>query len=110
MKTARAYVDAFMPWAGLVVGLIAVGLVHQFGSEGMFNDCRAVGSGPLFVVAALGLLACAASAWLSWRSTRGSSVEAHRLVATISVGSALLFIFSILLALVAALILPPCFQ
>jgi len=99
-----------MPWAGLVVGLLAAGAVHQFGSEGVFNDCGSVGRGPLFIVALVGLLVCAASGWGSWRSMRGSGDEARRVVATISVGSALLFAFSILLAVIAALLLPPCFQ
>ena len=109
MKRLQQSVEAFRPWAGLVVGVIAVGVVHQFGSDGVFDDCQTVGRGPLFIVALLGLLACAASAVASWRSMRGSSIESHRVVATISVGSAILFIFAILLAVIAALVLPPCF-
>lgn len=110
MKLVRRVAEAFEPWAGVVVGLAAFALVHQYGSDGVFDDCRAVGPGPLLVVAFLGLLACAASAFVSWRSVRGSDSESRRVAATVSVGSAALFIFAILLAMIAALVLPPCFQ
>ena len=110
MKRARRWLEVLMPWAGLIVGVTAVSIVHQFGSDGVFNDCRSVSPGPLLVVAFLGLLACGASAFVSWRCIRGSVSESTRVVATISVGSAALFIFAILLPMIAALILPPCFQ
>jgi hypothetical protein len=35
---------------------------------------------------------------------------ARRVVATISVGAAALFVFSMILPVIASLILPPCFQ
>lgn len=110
MKRVRELAGGFMPWAGLVVGIAAIAFVHQFGSDGVFNDCRTVSPGPLLVVAILGLLACAGSGLASWRSVRGSADEARRVVATISAGSAVLFVFAILLAMIASLVLPPCFQ
>jgi hypothetical protein len=110
MKRAGKLADAFKPWAGLVVGLLAVSIVHQYGSEGVFNDCQTVSPGPLLLVAFLGLLACAGSGLVSWRTMRGSAEEARRVVAVISVGCAALFMFAILLAMIAALVLPPCFQ
>jgi len=110
MKRSRQLVEGFAPWAGLVVGLIALAIVHQYGSEGVFNDCQAASPGPLLVVAFLGLLACAASAFASWRGMRGSDSDSRRVIAVISIGSALLFVFAILLAMIAALVLPPCFQ
>ena len=110
MKRMRALVDAFRPWAGLVVGLLALAVVHQFGSDGAFNDCQAVSPGPLLIVAFVGLLVCLGSGFASWRSARGSDSEARRVIATVSVGSAALFVFAILLAAIAALVLPPCFQ
>ena len=110
MKRARELLDAFIPWAGLVIGVIALGVVHQYGSDGVFNDCRAVSPGPLLAVAVLGLLICAGSAFASWRSGRGADSESRRVVAIISVGSAALFSFAILLAMIAAVVLPPCFQ
>lgn len=106
----RQLIEAFMPWAGLVIGLLAVAIVHQFGSDGVFNDCRVVSPGPLLIVAALGLIACVLSGLWSWRSVRSSGSEVRRVVATISAGSAALFVFAIILAMIAALVLPPCFQ
>jgi hypothetical protein len=40
----------------------------------------------------------------------GSSAGPSRVIAIISVGSAIFFAFAILLAMIAALVLPPCFQ
>jgi len=110
MKRARQLADALAPWAGLVFGLIAYSVVHQYGSDGSFNDCDAASPGPLLIVALLGLLACAGSAYASWRSMSGSASEPRRVVAVISIGTAALFVFGILLAIIAALVLPPCFQ
>ena len=110
MRRARQLLDALMPWAGLVIGLIALAIVHQYGSDGVFDDCERVSPGPLLVVSFLGLLACAGSAFASWRSMEGSASEARRVVAIVSAGSAALFIFAILLSMIAAVVLPPCFQ
>jgi ABC-type transport system involved in multi-copper enzyme maturation permease subunit len=110
MKRSRSLFDALAPWAGLVIGLTALGVVHQYGSDGVFDDCQAVSPGPLLIVAFLGFLACAGAALTSWRSMHGSSAGPSRVIAIISVGSAILFAFAILLAMIAALVLPPCFQ
>jgi hypothetical protein len=109
MKRARQIAAAVAPWAGLVAGLIAFSIVHQYGSDGVFDRCDAVSPGPLLIVALLGVLACAASGFASWRAIRGSESDAKRVVAITSVGIAALFVFAILLAVLAALILPPCF-
>jgi hypothetical protein len=97
-----------MPWAGLVVGLVAAAFVHQFGAEGVFNDCRAISPVPLLIVSLVGLLASLGAGAASLRSAR-TEAGAARVVAVISVGMAALFAFAILLPMAAALILPPCF-
>jgi hypothetical protein len=102
--------QAFMPWAGLVVGVVAAGFVHQFGSDSTFDKCGAVAPWPVLVVAALGLVACAVAGMASWRSLRGKDDLPRRVVAIISVGCAALFGLAILLPMIAALVLPPCFQ
>jgi tellurite resistance protein TehA-like permease len=109
MRRARQWFSVLAPWAGLVVGLAAFSFVHQYGSDGTFNDCDAASPGPLLIVALLGLVACAASGFTSWRSMRGSGNEPLRVVAVISIGLGALFAFGILLAIIAALVLPPCF-
>ena len=108
MSRRSAILSALMPWTGLLVGLPAFAFVHQFGSAGMFNDCSAVGSGPDWIVAIIGLVLCVFAGVASWRSA--SEGEVRRVIAIISAGSAALFVFGILLALVASLMLPPCFQ
>ena len=110
MKSTRRYLDAFMPWAGLVIGLVSVSFVHQFGSEGAFNDCQVNAPVPLLLVALLGIATCGVSGLLSWRSVRRSTSESRRVIGVISAGLASLFVFAILLAMIAALVLPPCFQ
>jgi hypothetical protein len=107
----REKLVAFMPWAGLTIGLLAMILVHQIGSEGMFNDCRSVSPGPLLIVAFVGLLACGVAGLGSWRAMRsGDSGATRRVIGAISVGCAALFAFAILLPMIASLVLPPCFQ
>lgn len=98
-----------MPWAGLVVGIIALAFVHQFGSDGTFDKCATIAPGPLLLVAALGLMACAVAGLLSWRSLRASDDLSRRVVAIISVGCAALFGLAMLFPMIAALVLPPCF-
>jgi hypothetical protein len=109
VSRARSILDACLPWAGLLIGIPGIGFVHQFGSAGMFNDCRGVSPGPLIIVAAIGLLLCLAAGIASWRSVR-SDPGPRRVIGVISAGSAALFAFAIILPVIAALLLPPCFE
>ena len=110
MSRMRRIPEAFAPWAGLVVGLPALIMVHQGGSEGVFNDCSSVSPVPLLIIAVLGLVACVISGLASWRSIRRSDSETRRVVATVSAGLAAVFSFAIILVMIASLVLPPCFQ
>lgn len=98
-----------MPWAGLVVGVVAVAIVHQVGSNGTFDKCATMAPVPLLIVAALGLLACGISGLVSWRSLRLSDDHPRRVVAIISVGCAVFFALAILYPMIASIMLPPCF-
>ena len=109
MKRTGSLAEAFAPWAGLTIGVLAVAIVHQFGSDGTFDKCATIAPGPLLAVAALGLIACGIAGWISWRSLSGSDDLARRLVAVISLGCAALFSLAILFPMVAAIMLPPCF-
>ena len=110
MKRARRIVDLLTPWAGLIIGLIAFSIVHQYGSDGVFDDCQTASPGPVLIVAVIGALACIGSAFASWRTMRGAASEARRVAVIVSIGMAALFVFAIVLAMIAALVLPPCFQ
>jgi flagellar biosynthesis component FlhA len=109
MSRARAFVEASMPWAGLAVGLVAASFVHQFGSEGTFDHCETLAPGPAIVVAVIGLVVTLAAGLMSWRS-RQSSEGSRRLISTVSAGMALLFAFAIILPVIAASLIPSCFQ
>ncbi len=111
MKRSSELADLFMPWAGLVAGLVAAGVVHQFGSEGTFDHCAAISPVPLLVVAIIGLLVTAAGAFASYRVFRSDGEgPARKMIAVISLGSAALFVMAIILPMIASLVLPPCFQ
>ena len=103
--------EQFLPWAGLAVGIVGTGLAHQFGSDGVFNDCDAASPLPLLLAALAGIALTVGGALVSWRVLADDKQgSARRLIATISVGAAALFVFAMLLPMVAALVLPPCFQ
>lgn len=103
--------DLFMPWAGLIAGLIGLIVAHQFGSEGMFDSCAVISPAPLLLVAILCLALMIAGGLASLTVLRGGSeTPVRKLVAIISLGTVGLFCLAILLPMIASLILPPCFQ
>jgi hypothetical protein len=101
--------DRFMPWGGLALGTLGAGLAHQLGSDATFQDCT-VGS-PWMVIAGTlaGLALIAGGALLSWRvyATHGEG-PARRLIAAVSLMTAALLALAVILPLVAALLIPPC--
>ena len=101
----------FEPWVGLITAVLAAGFAHQFGAEGMFDDCQRIGNGVLQLVAVLGIVSALIGGWLSFRIVRrvGES-NARRVIAMASAGFAALAAFSTLLPLIASVTLPPCFQ
>jgi hypothetical protein len=109
MKDTRPIFEALAPWAGLVIGIAAAAFVHQFGSDGTFDHCDKLAPVPIIVAAVVGLLATLGSGLISWRSVH-SADQTRRVIAIISVGMALLFAFAILLPIIAAALIPPCFQ
>jgi hypothetical protein len=111
MSRSGELADLFMPWAGLVTGVLAAGIDHQFGSQGVFDDCLAVSPVPLLIVSLLAIAATLGGAFLSWRVFRKrAEAPARKVVAAVSVGSSALFVFAIILPMIAALMIPPCFQ
>lgn len=111
MSRAARFREQFMPWAGLVVGLAATAFAHQFGSQGMFNDCAVNGPVPLLIVALLSVAVTIAAALASWRiAANRSQGPTRRLVGLVSVGTAALLVFVMLLPMIASLLLPRCFQ
>jgi hypothetical protein len=111
VKRSSEVVDLLMPWSGLLIGLVALSIAHQFGSDGMFDDCLAVSPGPLLIVSLLAIAATVGGAFLSWRVfSNVSEAPARKLVAVISVGTSALFVMAMILPMIAAVMIPPCFQ
>ncbi len=111
MKPRERLADSLVPWAGLGVGIIAAAIVHQFGSQGTFDHCKPISPIPLIIVALVGIIVTTGAGVASWRVLRnGDETPARKVVATVSVGSAALFVFSMILPVIASLVLPPCFQ
>jgi hypothetical protein len=111
MKRSSQFADLFKPWAGLVVATLAAGIAHQFGSEGVFDDCSLISPVPLLIVCALGLVACVVAGSVSWGVARsGSEGPGRQLAGVLSAGTAAVFVIAIVLPMIAAVMLPPCFQ
>jgi hypothetical protein len=111
MKRSEEFRDLFVPWAGLAVGVAAAGIAHQFGSEGAFDDCATISPIPLILVCLISIAATIFAGVSSWRVVRDDKQgEARRVVAIVSVGSVALFVFAMILPIIASLVLPPCFQ
>lgn len=111
MKRYGQVADMLMPWAGLMTGVLAVGVAHQFGSDGQFDDCLAFSPVALWIVSALAIAATLAGAFASWRVySNRSEAPARKVAAFISLGSCAFFIYAMILPLIAAVVIPPCFQ
>ena len=111
MKRSEEIADLLMPWAGLMIGLVALGIAHQYGSDGMFDDCLATSPGPLLIVSLLAIVATIGGAFLSWRVfDKESEAPARRVIAAVSMGASALFVLAMILPMIAALLIPPCFQ
>ena len=111
MKRSHEIADLFMPWVGLIVGLVALGVAHQWGSDSMFDDCAATSPGPLLIVSLFAILATIGGSFMSWRVfDNESEAPARKVVAAISLGTSALFVLAMILPMIAALLLPPCFQ
>lgn len=99
------------PWAGLVAGVLAGALSHQIGADSMFNDCQRFAPLPLLIVSALCIAGSVAGGLASLQVLRRAGDETTpRVVSAISVSFALLVILAILLPMIGAIILPPCFE
>jgi hypothetical protein len=111
VKRSSEILDLFMPWTGLVVGVLALSIAHQFGSDGMFDDCISTSPGPLLIVSALMIAATLAGSFASWTVYRkGAEAPARKVIAVISIGTSAIFVLAMLLPMIAALVIPPCFQ
>ena len=110
MRTERIR-DRFMPWSGLALGTTGYFLAHQIGADSTFQDCR-VGSPWIVLLGTLiGLGVIATGALGSWRVYGGEGeAPARRLVAVVGLLACALYVIGVVLPLIAALIIPGCWE
>jgi hypothetical protein len=110
MKTERLR-DRFTPWAGLALGTVGFFLAHQVGSDSTFENCRIGSPWVVILGTILGLGIIAIGALASWPIFRSDREErTRRTIAAISLMSAALFALAVVLPLVAALVIPRCWE
>jgi hypothetical protein len=103
--------DRFLPWSGIALGTLGVGLAHQLGSDATFQDCR-VGS-PLIVIIGtiVGLALIALGALGSWRVYGGEGeTPARRMLAIVSIMACGVFAMAVILPFIASLVIPRCWE
>lgn len=111
MSERRTAVAVFAPWAGLVVGVAALAFAHQFGADGMFDDCAAFDPAPILIVGVIAIVATVIAGLLSWRAFKANGTgDAGRVISVLSVGTAALFCLAMIYPILATLIIPPCFM
>lgn len=102
--------NRFLPWAGFTGAVLGGGLAHQIGSENLFRDCAATGRPTVLLAAAIGFLLAGIGAYLSWTVIASAEdAPSRKMIAGISLITAALVAFSILLPTLYALIVPACF-
>ena len=111
MKRHSEVVDLFVPWSGLVIGLIALSVAHQFGSDGTFDHCRSISPIPLSIVSILAIAATVAGAFASWGVfSKEAETPTRKIIAAISMGTSAFFILAMIFPIIAAWVIPSCFQ
>jgi hypothetical protein len=103
--------DRFMPWGGLALGTVGFFVAHQLGGDSVFQDCSF--SSPLVVAIAtlLALLLIGAGALISFRVyASDAEPRARKLVAIISLLACMLYTMGVILPLIAAMIIPRCWE
>jgi hypothetical protein len=110
MVPLRERTAGFLPWSGLASAFLGLAIYHQWGSDGIFDDC---GSYPppaigLILLVALLLAGLGALGSLSVARDDLDSVP-RRFIAMVSVGAAALFCVAMILPFVASLLIPKCF-
>jgi hypothetical protein len=100
----------FTPWSGLAAGTVAAGVMHQAGSESVFNDCAVGSPVPVLVIGLISMVVVVGAGLVSWRVARSDGEgQSRRLIGFVSVGMSALFLMAIALPMLASLVIPRCF-
>lgn len=110
MSGARQLGAEFLPWSGLAASFTGFAIVHQWGSDGVFDSCGNHGSVVNALILSLGLVIVAVGVLGSWRIIRHrGETPPRRFIAMISTGAAALFTLAMTLPTIASLLIPRCF-
>ena len=108
--TRAQFREQFAPWAGIALGTLAAGVMHQAGSDSVFNDCAVASPVPVLVIGVVAIVVVVLAALMSLRVARSAGEgRSRRMIGGISVGMAGLFLMAIIIPMIASLVLPPCF-
>lgn len=109
MSRARTIRYKLSPWAGLIGAALGGGIAHQVGSDTNFFDCSSTTPGVMLLAGLAGLLIVGAGAFLSWKPWGDTGEgQTRRFIAAISLMTAALMVFAILMPMIASLVIPPC--
>ncbi|MCA1652880.1 MAG: hypothetical protein ABR588_04860 [Sphingomicrobium sp.] len=102
-------VAGFLPWAGLSASFLGLAIVHQWGSDGVFDSCPSYPPAAVGLILLLGLAIAVAGALGSLMVVRRDASVPRRFIAMLSLGAACLFALAMVLPFTASLIIPICF-
>jgi hypothetical protein len=106
----ESHISRLRAWAGLVVAPVAWAAHHLIGGDLNFADCQAGNGLTLLLIGVAALAIVALGAVLSFGTSRATRPQTTRFIAALSLMASALFALTILVQIVAALTLPPCFR
>lgn len=110
MVPLRERAGGFLPWAGLAAAFLGLAIYHQWGSDGVFDDCGSYPTPALGLILLFALLLAGLGAFGSLGVARNSQDSVpRRFIAMVSVGAAALFCVAMILPFIASLLIPKCF-
>jgi uncharacterized membrane protein len=102
--------ELFAPWAGIALGTLAAGVMHQAGSDSVFNDCAVATPLPVLIIGIVAIVVVVLAGLMSLRVARNEREgRSRRMIGGVSVGMSGLFLLAIIIPMIASLVLPPCF-
>jgi len=96
------------PFIALLLVAGGWALSHQFGSDGVFDDCQARGGGYVVATSLIGLLITVAGGWYAAIGWRAPEERGRSFLAVVTLLLAVIAAVAILMQVAAGLILPQC--
>lgn len=96
------------PFLGLLLVAAGWALSHQFGSDGVFDDCTSRGGGYVVLVSITGLFLIGAGGLYAFSARRSPRESGRGFLGIVTGLLSLVAAFAVILQIAAGLILPPC--